>query len=109
MEHPLIGKLDDLTIDQLSEKINDLNNKLSFVTKTGNGHLAGQIRMALESYQVKYKEKLEKQSLNDEDNEDIGSNLLDIFKEFKKPHRPIHYVGMLYFIITGNYQNSVGI
>ena len=59
MEHPLIGKLDDLTIDQLSEKINDLNNKLSFVTKTGNGHLAGQIRMALESYQAKYKEKLE--------------------------------------------------
>jgi len=59
MEHPLIGSIEDLTIDELSAKINDLNNKLNIVTRTGNGHLCDQIRMALETYQNKYQEKLQ--------------------------------------------------
>ena len=59
MEHPLIGNLDDLTVEELSSKVNDLNNKLSIATRSGNGHLCNQIRMALESYQAKYREKLD--------------------------------------------------
>lgn len=59
MEHPLIGNIEDLTIDELSAKINDLNNKLNIVTRTGNGHLCDQIRMALETFQNKYQEKLQ--------------------------------------------------
>lgn len=58
MEHPLIGSLDTLTQDQLSEQINSLTKKLSIAAQTGNGHLCNQIRMALESYQNKYQEKL---------------------------------------------------
>ena len=59
MEHPLIGNLDDLSIDDLSAKVSDLNNKLSIAVRTGNRHLCNQIRMALNSYQNKYQEKLQ--------------------------------------------------
>jgi len=59
MEHPLIGNLDNLTADELSSKVNDLNNKLSIATRSGNGHLCNQLRMALESYRNKYQEKLQ--------------------------------------------------
>ena len=57
MEHPLIGNLDELTVDELSTRVNELSNKLSMATRSGNGHLCNQIRMALESYQTKYQEK----------------------------------------------------
>jgi len=59
MEHPLIGNLDTLTIDELSARVNELSNKLSIATRSGNGHLCNQIRMALESYRNKYQEKLQ--------------------------------------------------
>ena len=59
MEHPLIGNLDTLTVEDLSKKITDLNNKLSIAMRTGNGHLCNQIRMAVESYQNKYQEKVQ--------------------------------------------------
>ena len=59
MEHPLIGNLDDLTVEELGSKVNELNNKLSIATRSGNGHLCNQIRMALESYRNKYQEKLQ--------------------------------------------------
>ena len=59
MEHPLIGNLDELTVDELSTRVNELSNKLSMATRSGNGHLCNQIRMALESYQNKYQEKLQ--------------------------------------------------
>ena len=59
MEHPLIGNLDTLTVEDLSKKITDLNNKLSIAMRTGNGHLCNQIRMAVESYQNKYQDKVQ--------------------------------------------------
>ena len=59
MEHPLIGNLDELTMDELSAKVSDLTNKLNIAVRTGNGHLCNQLRMALESYQNKYQEKLQ--------------------------------------------------
>jgi hypothetical protein len=58
MEHPLIPNLESLTTDQLLEKITELNKKLGIAYNTGNGHLCNQIRMAIESYQTKYQEKL---------------------------------------------------
>lgn len=59
MEHPLIGNIDELTIDEITTKISDLNNKLNIVMRSGNGQLCNQIRMALETYQNKYQEKLQ--------------------------------------------------
>ena len=59
MEHPLIGNLDDQSTDQLTAQISDLSRKLSIASRTGNVHLCNQIRMALESYQSKYQEKIQ--------------------------------------------------
>ena len=61
MEHPFINDLDSLTVEELSSKISELQKKMSIAHRTGNGHLCGQIQMALESYQTKYQQKLEKQ------------------------------------------------
>jgi len=59
MEHPLIGNLDELSTDQLTAQISDLSRKLGIASRTGNAQLCNQIRMALESYQTKYQEKLQ--------------------------------------------------
>jgi hypothetical protein len=60
MEHPLIGSLDEFTPEQLLEKISELNRKLAIAYNTGNAYLCNQIRMAIESYQTKYQEKIRK-------------------------------------------------
>lgn len=59
MEHPLIGDLNHLTQDELGEKITELNKKLSIAAMTGNGFLCDQLRMALESYNAKYRERMQ--------------------------------------------------
>ena len=76
MEHPLIGPLDELTQDQLSEKITELNKKLGIAARTGNGYLCDQIRMAIESHQVKYQEKL--QAMYKNGNGDQFNDKIDI-------------------------------
>ena len=72
MEHPLISNLDSLTLEQLQEKISELNKKLAIAYRTGNGHLCDQLRMALESYNSKYFEKQRK------DGNDVFSDSIDI-------------------------------
>jgi hypothetical protein len=67
MEHPLIGSLDNFTIDQLLEKITQLNHKLGVASRMGNHHLCNQLRMAIESHQVKYNEKIRKDPDNNFD------------------------------------------
>jgi len=58
MEHPLIGSLDSLTEQELLDKITELNRKLNIAYQTGNGHLCNQLRMAIESFQSKYQDKI---------------------------------------------------
>jgi len=58
MEHPLIGKLDDLSAEQLLDRITELNKKLYIAMRMGNAYLCDQLRMAIESHQVKYQEKI---------------------------------------------------
>jgi hypothetical protein len=58
MEHPLIGSLDALTAEQLLDRITELNKKLTIAMRMGNGYLCDQIRMAIESHQTKYQEKI---------------------------------------------------
>ena len=60
MEHPLIGGLDDFTPEQLLDKITELNRKLSIAMRMGNNDLCNQLRMAIESHQTKYQEKIRK-------------------------------------------------
>jgi hypothetical protein len=68
MEHPLITGLDKLTEEELTQKIYELNNKLMIAARSGNGVLANQVRMALESYQNRY------QSLVRERNEQANTS-----------------------------------
>lgn len=75
MEHPLIGDLNDLTMDELSTKISDLNRKLSMAMRSGNGHLCNQMRMAIESYQTKYQEKLQESYKKSDANFDDKINI----------------------------------
>jgi len=58
MEHPLIPNLDSLTEQELLDKISELNRKLSIAYGTGNAYLCNQLRMAIESFQTKYREKI---------------------------------------------------
>ena len=64
MEHPLIGSLEHFTADQLLTTITELNRKLGVAQRMGNSDLCHQIRMAIESHQAKYQEKLRKDTDN---------------------------------------------
>jgi hypothetical protein len=62
MEHPLIKNLNDLSNQELLDKISELHKKLAIAARSGNGHMCDQIRMALESYQNQFNEKTRKDS-----------------------------------------------
>ena len=64
MEHPLIPNLDDLTVEQLQDKIAELTKKVGIAHRMGNAQLRYQVQMALETYQNKYREKLMRQDSN---------------------------------------------
>ena len=67
MEHPLIGSLEHFTADQLLTTITELNRKLGVAQRMGNADLCNQIRMAIESHQSKYQEKIRKDTDNNFD------------------------------------------
>jgi flagellar biosynthesis regulator FlaF len=67
MEHPLIGSLEEFTPEQLLEKITELNRKLGIAYRMGNNDLCNQLRMAVESHQTKYQEKIRRDSDNNFD------------------------------------------
>lgn len=68
MEHPLISNLEELTDDQLVEKINELHGKLNIAYRSGNGYLCDQVRMAIESYSNKLRERQAKRYQEAQDN-----------------------------------------
>ena len=67
MEHPLISSLDDYTAEQLLEKITELHKKLGIAMRMGNADLCNQIRMAIESHQNKYQDRIRKNPDNNFD------------------------------------------
>lgn len=60
MEHPLIGDLSELKIEELQHKISELNKRISFAYRTGNGALIHQLNMVLNAYNQEYQNKLAK-------------------------------------------------
>lgn len=76
MEHPLIGSLDSLTLDELGSKITELNKKLTIAMRMGNHDLCNQIRMALENHRSKFQEKSEELFKKQSNNR--GTNFDDI-------------------------------
>jgi hypothetical protein len=67
MEHPLIGSLETRTAEQLLETITELHRKLNIASRMGNHDLCNQLRMAIESHQVKYQEKIRQDPNNNFD------------------------------------------
>lgn len=61
MEHPFLNSdtLRDKTIEELQDTISDLNRKLTFAYRTGNGPLINQLNMVIESYRNQYKRKID--------------------------------------------------
>ena len=57
MEHPLINNIDDLSQEQLQERITELTRKVGIAHRMGNAQLRHQVQMALETYQNKYRER----------------------------------------------------
>lgn len=78
MEHPLIDSLDTLTIEELGTKMGELQKKLGIAQRTGNAHLCNQIRMAIESYQNKYNEKLQASYKKDLADAKVDTSKIDI-------------------------------
>jgi hypothetical protein len=78
MEHPFINSLEDLTIEQLGSKISDLHKKLSIAHRMGNGYLCDQIRMALNSYNNKYQQKMQALSAPKAGEKDSFNDKIDI-------------------------------
>lgn len=62
MFHPLIGKLDELSLEDLISKISELHQKLGQVNRMGNYYLANQIRASLSTYQEEYKKRMDAES-----------------------------------------------
>lgn len=56
MEHPLISDAGDLTLEQLHQRITDLQKKLMWAQRQNHG-LAMQISMALETYTNRYQQR----------------------------------------------------
>ena len=75
MEHPLINDIGDLTLDQLQNKISELNKKLNIAMRGGNAALVGQVRMALETFNNKYQAKLQEQQNKGGDGPDFSDKI----------------------------------
>jgi len=60
MEHPLIGKIDDLSESELLDKITELNRKLTIAMRMGNSSLINQVNLAINTYRNKLTEKQKK-------------------------------------------------
>lgn len=58
INHPLMGSLSDLTLEELITKSSDLSQKLNFAHRMGNQALANQVRMVLAGYQAEYQKRM---------------------------------------------------
>jgi iron-sulfur cluster repair protein YtfE (RIC family) len=59
MEHPFINNLSDKSLEELQTALSDLNTKLTFAHRTGNGPLIHQIQMVIESYHKESRKKMD--------------------------------------------------
>jgi hypothetical protein len=78
MEHPFINNLEDMTLEQLGSKVSELHKKLGIAHRMGNGYLCDQIRMAIESYNGKYQQKMRALSAPKSGETDSFNDKIDI-------------------------------
>jgi hypothetical protein len=58
MEHPFISDLSKLSIDDLQEKIAELNKRLAFVARMNNTSMYSQLLMVVDSYNAEYNKRM---------------------------------------------------
>lgn len=58
--HPLAPDLTKLTDDELQKKRSELQNRLTFVYRTGNADLVGQITMLINDYDIEIQARNQK-------------------------------------------------
>jgi hypothetical protein len=58
MEHPFISDLSTLSMDDLQEKISELNKRLAFVARMNNTSMYGQLLMVIDSYNSEYNKRM---------------------------------------------------
>lgn len=58
MEHPFISDLSKLSMDDLQEKITELNKRLTFVARMNNTSMYGQLLMVIDSYNSEYNKRM---------------------------------------------------
>jgi hypothetical protein len=78
MEHPLVQIDSEISIDDLTEKVNELTRKLGIAYRSGNRNLASQITMALETYKNRLSEKQEELYNNRNKNSPDFSNKINV-------------------------------
>jgi hypothetical protein len=78
MEHPFINNLEDMTLEQLGSKVSELHKKLNIAHRMGNGYLCDQIRLAIESYNGKYQQKMRALSAPKAGDTDSFNDKIDI-------------------------------
>lgn len=68
MEHPFVNNLSDKSLEELQEKISQLNKNLTFAYRSNNGPMINQLNMIMESYKMAYNKKMDelmkKQKIN---------------------------------------------
>lgn len=62
MEHPLVGSLKELTNEEISAKIAELNKKLGFAMRSNNNHMCNQLRLAISNFILEQQARLSKES-----------------------------------------------
>ena len=55
--HPLIGDISNLTLEELGDKIADLNKKMAFAGRINHPGMIQQLQMILASYRGEYMKK----------------------------------------------------
>lgn len=73
MEHPLIGDISKMSLDDLGSRVSDLQKKLDIAQRSGNGHLCNQIRMALETFYNAYQNRIREGSNQDPNSSNFDS------------------------------------
>ncbi len=57
LTHPFLGSLADVSMDELSNKIAELNKKLSFASRNGRYDMANQLNLVLNTYRAELDRK----------------------------------------------------
>jgi hypothetical protein len=78
MGHPLTPDLTKLTIEDLTNKISDLQRRLTYAYRIGQGDMVGQLQLLMQDYNAELQERNRKQLEEMEKHSKQFKNIIDI-------------------------------